>query len=52
MPRCCAGTRCEIPELGLGSGIKKKSDCVEKIYDVCAFEDEEAGLCERDERLS
>jgi hypothetical protein len=44
MPRCCAGTRCEIPELGLGSEIKNCRDCDEKIHDVCAFEDEEAGL--------
>ena len=47
MPRCCAGTRCNIPELGLGSGIKNCPGCAEKIHDVCAFEDEqEAGLSE------
>jgi hypothetical protein len=46
MPRCCAGARCDIQELGLGSGIINCPDCGEKIHDVCAFEDEEAGLSE------
>jgi hypothetical protein len=46
MPLCCAGTRCEFPELGLSIGIKNCPDCGEKIHDVCAFEGEQAGFRE------
>jgi hypothetical protein len=49
MPRCCAGDRCEFPTLGLHGGpggIKNCPDCGEKIHDVCAFEDDAAGLSE------
>jgi hypothetical protein len=49
MPPCCAGERCQFPSLGLHSvrgGIKKCPDCGEKIHDVCAVEDGEAGLSE------
>jgi hypothetical protein len=50
MPRCCAGDRCEFPSLGLHGGpggIKNCPDCGEKIHDLCAFEDDDAGLSER-----
>jgi hypothetical protein len=51
MPRCCAGERCKFPSLGLvqggPGGIKNCPDCGEKIHDVCAFEDGEAGLSKR-----
>jgi hypothetical protein len=50
MPRCCAGTRCDIPELGLGSGIKKNPSCGEKIHDVCALR--RRSRTQRDESLS
>ena len=49
MPRCCAGERCQFLSLGLHSGpggIKTCPDCGEKIHDISAFEDGEAGLSE------
>jgi hypothetical protein len=49
MPRWCAGDRCGFPSLGLHGGpggIKKCPDCGKKIHDVCAFEDDAAGLSE------
>ncbi len=47
MPRCCAGDRCNVPEVGLQGGpggIKNCPDCSQRIHDMCAFEDEAAGL--------
>ncbi len=49
MPSCCAGERCKLPSLGLGSGIKSCPNGGEKIHDVCAVEAEEAGLSERND---
>jgi arsenite methyltransferase len=45
MPRCCAGTECKHPELGLQSGdggIKNCPDCGRKIHDPCSHLDRDA----------
>jgi SAM-dependent methyltransferase len=39
MPRCCAGTECKLPELGLQSGdggVRSCPDCGRKIHDPCS----------------